>query len=402
MRGIKGIDKGVGSAALALLASALTLLSLFWMAGRFSIVAFAYEGYEEGAVEEAENGNDGEGTEKDSGFEDGEEGLGMDAPEGSYSTELDAWFSGGGVSGFFPDGWERELTEERSREADRTGTVVTNGGRLNLRTGAGMDYGIIDRLSPGEKVKVAGEENGWYKVVVSEKTGYVWGEYLKVSDAYDESAVDGQGSMDEEILKMLLYLMLQEAEKESPVQPPVPETDAGLEPEGNLTLVDDVGTVSKEGQQFVTLMTKAGNYFYLVIDRDKDGEENVHFLNMVDEADLMALMEDEEAEKFYAVPDGKGEAEPIVSPDAGGEMELGKAEEQPTEEESASGSMLLLFGVFVLVSGGIGGFLFMQTRKKKQKEQAKPDPDGDYSEEEDVLELPDEEEDGEFDDDEPV
>lgn len=51
----------------------------------------------------------------------------------------------------------------------------------------------------------------------------------------------------------------------------------------------------------------------------------------------------------------------------------------------------------------------MQTRKKKQKDQAKLDPDGDYSEEEDVLELPeedvlDEEEDSgvEPEDDEPV
>lgn len=90
-------------------------------------------------------------------------------------------------------------------------------------------------------------------------------------------------------------------------------------------------------------------------------------------------------------------------------MELGKAEEPPSEDQQASGSMLSLFGVFLLVFGGIGGFFFMQTRKKKQKDQAKLDPDGDYSEEEDVLELPeedvlDEEEDSgvEPEDDEPV
>lgn len=258
-------------------------------------------------------------------------------------------------------------------------------------------------------MNVAGEENGWYKVVVSEKTGYVWGEYLKISEASDKSTVDGQDSMEREILKMLLYLMTQEAEKEAAGQEPISETDGGLEPEGNLTLVDDVGSDSKEGQQFVTLVTKAGNYFYLVIDRSKDGEENVHFLNMVDEADLMALMEEEEAEKFSVVPEGAGEAAPTVPPDAKGEMELGKAEEPPSEDQQASGSMLPLFGVFLLVFGGIGGFFFMQTRKKKQKDQAKPDPDGDYSEEEDVLELPeedmlDEEEDSgvEPEDDEPV
>ena len=169
--------------------------------------------------------------------------------------------------------------------------------------------------------------------MVSEKTGYVWGEYLKISEASDKSIVDGQDSMDGEILKMLLYLMMQEAGKAAADQEPISETDGGLEPEGNLTLVDDLGSDSKEGQQFVTLVTKAGNYFYLVIDRSKDGEENVHFLNMVDEADLMALMEEEEAEKFFSVPEGAEEAAPTIPPDAEGEMELGKAEEPPMEEQ---------------------------------------------------------------------
>ena len=72
-----------------------------------------------------------------------------------------------------------------------------------------------------------------------------------------------------------------------------------LTPDGNLTLIDDIYQVEnyasdeseRKDKQFIVVQTKNGNYFYLVIDRSGD-TENVYFLNMVDEADLMALMDD--------------------------------------------------------------------------------------------------------------
>ena len=64
-----------------------------------------------------------------------------------------------------------------------------------------------------------------------------------------------------------------------------------LTPEGNAALVDDYGG----NKQLITVTTKACNYFYILIDRaNEDKETAVHFLNQVDEADLMALMEDGE------------------------------------------------------------------------------------------------------------
>ena len=76
-------------------------------------------------------------------------------------------------------------------------------------------------------------------------------------------------------------------------------TDA-LTPVGNMTLVDDIlqdesnTSVHKleneqKSKQFITIQTKNGNYFYLIIDRSGD-KENVYFLNMVDESDILALM----------------------------------------------------------------------------------------------------------------
>ena len=78
-------------------------------------------------------------------------------------------------------------------------------------------------------------------------------------------------------------------------EPPVTvldENSGPLTPEGNLTLVDDYHTTYSDGsgQQFITLVSKSGAYFYLVIDRAADGDQTVHFMNLVDEADLLALM----------------------------------------------------------------------------------------------------------------
>ena len=73
------------------------------------------------------------------------------------------------------------------------------------------------------------------------------------------------------------------------------EVQQPLTPEGNMTLVDDSSTssTSKE-RQFLTVTSRKGNYFYLIIDRANDGTENVHFLNQVDEADLLPLIEKED------------------------------------------------------------------------------------------------------------
>lgn len=71
-----------------------------------------------------------------------------------------------------------------------TGTVVTNGGRLNVRTGGGMDYNVIDQLLCGEQVKVIGRDGDWYQIIVPEKTGYVYSDYLRVIENADTASSD--------------------------------------------------------------------------------------------------------------------------------------------------------------------------------------------------------------------
>lgn len=56
--------------------------------------------------------------------------------------------------------------------------------------------------------------------------------------------------------------------------------DNALTPDGNMTLIDDIGSSEESGKQFITVQTKNGNVFYLIIDRDDEGEYTVHFSKM--------------------------------------------------------------------------------------------------------------------------
>lgn len=184
-----------------------------------------------------------------------------------------------------------------TEEVTTTGTVVTNGGKLNLRTGAGMDYEIIDQLYPGDEVIVVGSEGDWYEVIIPEKTGYVHSAYLELMEQAEQNS-----DIDSALLNIIMEMLF---EKWNTVTPDVDtdEVTGAFTPGGNLTLIDDYLQVEVEAtedtpqqeKQFITVQTKAGNYFYIVIDRNGD-EENVYFLNLVDEADLFALMEDEDGE----------------------------------------------------------------------------------------------------------
>ncbi len=64
-----------------------------------------------------------------------------------------------------------------------SGTVDTEGSTLRLRAEANTSSSVLRQLAHGTQVEVlSAVENGWYKVAAGEETGYVSGEYLKVSE----------------------------------------------------------------------------------------------------------------------------------------------------------------------------------------------------------------------------
>lgn len=162
-----------------------------------------------------------------------------------------------------------------------------------------------------------------------------------------------------------------------------PEATGGMEPqgvpltpEGNATLVDDY----YGDKQLITVTTKSGNYFYILIDRaNEDKETAVHFLNQVDEADLMALMEDGQKEEAPAVctctekckagavntacPICKTNMSECTGPEP--QPQEPEATDAPEKEAKGGAGGLVIFLVVVLLGGGAALYYFKMMKPKQ-------------------------------------
>ena len=162
------------------------------------------------------------------------------------------------------------------------------------------------------------------------------------------------------------------------------ESMGPLTPDGNLTLVDDYGTLEAGGKQFITVVTKSGNYFYIIIDRDDEGDETVHFLNMVDESDLLALMDDEEAQEYISSITAEDTEVEDTTEEIAEDTEDDTEVADETDTGKNKGGLILLI-VIVLGGAGYGAYYFMKNGNKFSKAKVVPDPDADYIDSENVY-----------------
>ena len=180
------------------------------------------------------------------------------------------------------------------------------------------------------------------------------------------------------------------AQSSEPAEETAPETEEGttakpFTPEGTGTVVDNA--TDGDGKEFFTITTPSENVFYLIIDRQRDGQ-NVYFLNAVTEKDLLALAEkDPEPEVTEPVMEPEPETEPPTEP-----------ETEPGPEKTSGfpmGNILMIAAV--LLAGGGAGYYFKIYRPKHEV----PDMDDeeyDYEDEADPygdIEEIEETEDGE-------
>ena len=170
--------------------------------------------------------------------------------------------------------------------------------------------------------------------------------------------------------------------KEPETEPEVPETVkmGPLTPDGNLDLVDDYGTLEAGGKQFITVVSKTGNYFYIIIDRDDKGEETVHFLNLVDEADLLKLMDDEEAKQYLESTETEESTEAVKEPET---VEEPVTEDPvPSKPEKKNNITLIMAIILLSAIGCTGGYIYFAKIKKRKSQINSVDPDADYNEDE--------------------
>ena len=272
-----------------------------------------------------------------------------------------------------------------TEKSGKSGTVTTNGGKLNVRTGAGLDNYAFTQLPNGTVVEVVGTDGDWYMVRLPEKFGYVYSGYMTLSGTGGEAGGGLSLSVDPNKLSELFEQLMGGG-------------GAALTPDGNLSLIDDIGSSTRSGKQFITVETKNGNMFYLIIDRDDEGEETVHFLNQVDEADLLSLMgDDAPAAEMPAVCNCKEKCVagavnmncPVCKnnlSECNGKEVVAEPEPEPEQPEKKSSGGLLVIVLLLALAGG-GAFAYVKFIKPKQGVKVSADPDDyDFEDEEMVSE----------------
>ena len=170
-------------------------------------------------------------------------------------------------------------------------------------------------------------------------------------------------------------------------------------PLGNGILLEDKDDDVVD-RQFLTVQSKNGNTFYLIVDKDSTGKENVYFLNMVDEYDLMAFAEDvpEDEKLKFGVTD-KDKAPDVT------DKNQKSVENTRLDKDNSDGNLKksqnktsnpLLILILLLFAGCCGAFYYFKVCKGKKRSKSKNssyDEDDEYEDETDEVVVNEDKED---------
>lgn len=172
-----------------------------------------------------------------------------------------------------------------------------------------------------------------------------------------------------------------------------------------MELIDNIEGDAAGDKQFIVVQSRGGDYFYIVIDKAAQGENTVHFLNQVDNADLMSIIEDENG-KTETPPavcsctdkcaaGSVNTACPVCSIDmskCAGKDAVTAPEDEPQPKEKSGMGGLVIFLVIALLGGG-GALYYFKIMKPKQGVKGNTDLEDfdfeDYDEYEPEIDDPD-------------
>lgn len=150
---------------------------------------------------------------------------------------------------------------------------------------------------------------------------------------------------------------------------------------GNATLIQSEKILyDSEEMQFISVTTKDGHVFYVLINYSAEsGEDNVYFLNKVDDYDLYALLYagDEESSDSSITPEDARQAaeqangrvsnnpEKAESAETTASKTAESSTESPVRSSRNMMPLLLVVGVVTVASAGFLGFKFLKKKLKK-------------------------------------
>ena len=195
--------------------------------------------------------------------------------------------------------------------------------------------------------------------------------------------------------------------------------DSYYDTDGNATLIKSERIVyNSEEMQFIAVTTKDGHVFYVLINYSaQNAEDQVFFLNKVDDYDLYALLyagAEDDDEKKKITPEQAAQA----AEKANGRVQSGDGADTADTEESAEdgedatdaqvqakpvpmskNSMMLVFGAIALISVGGAGFFLMKKKngggnsKSAMQDEPEYDDDNEITEDEDDMKFYDDQDD---------
>ena len=194
----------------------------------------------------------------------------------------------------------------------------------------------------------------------------------------DESSVTTESADDMEKFREVMSDLAEAGTTE--VNPDY-DGDPYYDTDGNATLIKSEQIIyNTEEMQFIAVTTKDGHVFYVLINYTaKNGEDNVYFLNKVDDYDLYALLYAGEDKDNKITPEQAHKA----AENANGRVNGSAAEDETAEtaEDTESetevqqqkppvnmGSIYLVFGAIALIGIGAAGFIL--TKKKGKSKSA--------------------------------